>query len=75
MDATATVTVVSEVLELALKVGVPAVQSVIAAMGKDEITLADVQALRGLVDAAGSYFATTPASTGAQAAASVAPGV
>ena len=69
MDAAATVAVVSEVLELALKVGVPAVQGVIAAMGKDEITLADVQALKGLVAGAESYFVST------QAAASVATGV
>lgn len=61
MVAAATVAVVSEVLELALKVGVPAVQGVIAAMGKDEITLADVQALKGLVAGAESYFVVTSA--------------
>ena len=72
MDAAATVAVVSEVLELALKVGVPAVQAAIAAFNKDKVTLADVQALKGLVAAAESYFAST-AST--QAAASVATGV
>jgi len=69
MGAAATVAVVSEVLELALKVGVPAVQGVIAAMGKDEITLADVQALKGLVAGAESYFVST------QASASVSTGV
>lgn len=64
MDA-ATIAIISEILELALKVGVPAVQKAIAAMGKTEITLADVQALHGLVSAAESYFATAKTTTAA----------
>ena len=53
--------VIIEALELAAKVGVPAVQAAIAAFNKDKITLEDVQALKGLVAAAESYF--TPKTT------------
>jgi hypothetical protein len=60
--------VIVEILKLAATVGVPAVQAFMATWNKDQITLADVQALHNLVQSAESYFAakgpfgpTTPA--------------
>jgi len=59
------ITVAVEILELAAKVGIPAVQAAIAAFDKTEITLEDVQALKGLVQAAESYFAAKSQTTAA----------
>ena len=41
--------VIMTILELALKYGVPAVQSAIEAMNKDKITEDDIRALPGLI--------------------------
>jgi len=40
------VAVIETILELALKYGIPAVKSAIEAMGKEEITLEDIIALK-----------------------------
>lgn len=53
--------IIIEALELAAKVGVPAVQAAITAFNKDRVTLEDIKALKGLVQAAESYFKASPA--------------
>ena len=42
----ATVALILALFELAMKYGVPAVQSAIAAIDKEDITLADIEALK-----------------------------
>lgn len=53
-------TVLIKGLELAAKYGVPAVIEGIKALGKEEVTLADIVELEGLVKRPESYFTDTP---------------
>lgn len=54
--------IIIEALELAAKVGVPAVQAAIAAFNKESVTLDDIKALKALVQPAESYFPANSAS-------------
>lgn len=55
----ATATII-KCLELAAKYGVPAVLKAINALSKDTITLADIDALEGLVKRPEEYFNEKP---------------
>lgn len=51
----AQITLMLQLIALAMEYGIPAVTNAIAAMNKEEITLEDIQALRDLVKPPESY--------------------
>ena len=64
MDAV-TLEIISEILNLAITQGIPAVQAGIAALNKPTVTLADIQTLGQNIQFAEAYWAAKGAPTSA----------